>query len=162
MSESNGIDNYTQDDYQKALTKLRQVSPIQPGHGKLNGYSQDGQLVWFPGSYLAGYSTILHNRSLTIVTDIFGIVGQLSDGTWAYLPSFRDGREKALNDLRMAAMAQAHIRTFQEIEQMKKQQNEQKLKEESERKELQKMIDSLREEVTRLREEKDKREEKKN
>jgi len=154
MSEDNGIDNYTQDDYQKALAKLKQVSPLQPGYSTFIGHSQEGRAVWFPGSYLAGYTSILHNTQLAIVSDFLGlgIVGQLSDGTWAYLPSFRNGRAKAINDLRMAAMAQAHLRTFAEIEEIKRRQEEQRRKDEREKQELHNKINSLQEELSKLKE----------
>lgn len=154
----------------KSSSKLRQLSPIQPGFGKFIGYSQEGQTIWFPGSYLAGYMTVLHNTQVTVVFDLLGlgIYGQLSDDSWAYLPGFRDGSAKALNDLRMAVMAQAHLRTFAEIEEIKKRQEQQrveaeqeKMRLERERQTLSSEIKSLREELTRFRDESKKNEQKK-
>lgn len=157
MSGENGIESYRQDDYNKALAKLRQISPLQPGYGVLVGYSQEGRTIWFPRSYLAGYMSILNNTQLTITTD-WGVVGQLSDGSWAFLPSFKDGREKALHDLRMAAMAQAHLRTFEEIETMKKERREERELAAREKEELRKLIDSLHGEISKIKQDKENKE----
>jgi hypothetical protein len=152
MSDSYGLDNYTNEDRQRAISRLNQSSPLVPTSGAFIGHRYDGRTIWLPGSYLAGYRSFLAGNSLTIVSDFFGLglAGQLSDGTIAYLPSFRDGIRDAQNDLRNALLVEAQRRTFIEIENIKRQADDAKRKDEEEKREMQQKITELSDKVAKL------------
>ena len=121
-----GIENYTAADEQKAIAQLRQINPLAPDSGILIGHTRDGRTLWFPRSFLAGYGSVLNGTNLVIVNDFFGLglAGQLSDGTIAFLPSFRDGIQTARNELRFAILAEAQRRTYEQMDTMKLQQED--------------------------------------
>ncbi len=106
-----GIDNnqgiqYTQDDYNRAIAKLRQVNPLQDS-GWLIGHKSDGSVVYLPGSYMAGYRNVLFGN-VKVVSEFLGIFAQLSDGTIAFLPSLNNGVRDARQDLQNAIFIEAH------------------------------------------------------
>lgn len=150
MSDEYGLDKYTNEDKQKAIARLSQSSPIAPGYGWLSGQRFDGRTVWFPGSYLAGYRSFLAGGTLTIRSEFLGFIGQLSDGTIAYLPSFSDGIRDARNDLRTAILAEAQRRTFAEISEINRRVEEEKRKSEEEKRALQEKVNALADKVAKL------------
>lgn len=143
MSDDYGLDKYTNEDKQQAIARLSESGPIAPGYGWLSGQRFDGRVVWFPGSYLAGYRSFLAGGTLTIRSEFLGLIGQLSDGTIAYLPSFSDGIRDARNDLRTAILAEAQRRIFAEISEINR-------RAEEEKRALQEKINALADKVAKL------------
>lgn len=163
----NGIDKYTQDDYDKALAQLRQASPLTPDSGPFIGHTHDGRTILFPNSYLSGYRSVLNGMQLRVIYDVLGLAGQLSDGTWVYLPSFNDGIRTALNEARFAALAEAQRRSWEQMmhitqqqEEMKRRQEEQTKRterDETEKQEFRKTVEDLKRQLSSLKEEQHKK-----
>jgi len=81
----------------------------------LVGTTKYGQTVFFPDSYLKGYRNVLNRNELWIRLDLF-VIGQLSDGSWGFLPSYREGMTDGKNELRFAILAEGQRRLFEEVE----------------------------------------------
>ena len=109
------------DDYNNALAKLRQKSPIvHKQFLDLLGQTSEGNTVFLPGSYEKGYRNSLfptEQRPYYVLN--LGIIGQLSDGTWVFPPSYDNGLNRGSNDLRFSVLAEGELRLMhrsQELE----------------------------------------------
>jgi hypothetical protein len=100
------------EDYNRAITNLRRVSPIANKQLLgLVGETREGNLVLIPGSYERGYSNaLLPPNQRPHYTLNLGIIGQLSDGTLVFPPSYNSGLSHGLNDLRFTIMVEVQKR----------------------------------------------------
>ena len=96
-------------EYQKQLAHLRSRSPLRSDYS-IVGWRHDGELVFFPGSYRAGFENSLRPLALRATMEwSLGLVGQLTDGRWVYPPSFADGQQRGdhlRNELRFEILAE--------------------------------------------------------
>lgn len=104
------------DDYHRALAFLRSNSPItEEIFFRLVGRTINGGFVFLPQSYRKGYRDSLlpdGERPHYILNLV--IIGQLTDGTLVFPPSYDEGLKAGLNDLRFAILAEGEKRLFQE------------------------------------------------
>jgi len=105
------------------------------------GTTVDGQAIWFPDSLQRGWTDELTPISQRphMLWEIAGIVGYFSDGNYNYLPRYNQGRELA-REAKMSLIANQTWKITQE------------------NKDLKKDMQSLKDELNRLKEKKDKKE----
>ena len=119
-----------------AIQQLRNRNIIaDKGLFGLVGTTNDGLTIWFPDSLQRGWRdelTPIHQRP-RMEFEIFGLVGYFSDGHWNYLPRYNQGRELA-REAKMYLIA------------------EETKKNRKENAELKKDIESLKDELKRLKE----------
>lgn len=104
------------DDYNNALISLRSNEPIvtEQFYG-LVGQTMNGRLVFVPSSYRKGYSdALLPVRDRPYYTLNLIVIGQLSDGSWVFPPSYDNGIREGLTDLKFSILAQGEKRLFNE------------------------------------------------
>jgi hypothetical protein len=125
------------EDYRNAIAKLSEVSPIaSKQYLGLVGQTQDGNMVFIPGSYEKGYADSLLPPGLRpYYTWNLLVVGQLSDGTFVFPPSYESGLNHGRNDLRFAILAEGEKRLARENQ------------------DLWNSLDQLRDEIARLKNE---------
>ena len=102
-------------DQENIINSLRSTDPVTY-HYLFNmfvGKTKDGTLCYFPESYRRGYQDFLDGQKLLIELELL-TVGQSSDGTWVYLPSYFQGVEAARNELKFASLAESQRRLFDE------------------------------------------------
>ena len=102
-------------DQENIINSLRSMDPVTY-HYLFNmfvGKTKDGTLCYFPESYRRGYQDFLDGQKLLIELELL-TVGQSSDGTWVYLPSYFQGVEAARNELKFALLAESQRRLFDE------------------------------------------------
>lgn len=117
--------------------RLREVSPIASRQLLgLVGQTQDGSTVFLPGSYEKGYADSLLPPGLRpYYTWNLLVIGQLSDGTFVFPPSYESGRNHGRNDLRFAILAEGEKRLARDNQ------------------DLRNNLDQLRDEISRLKSE---------
>jgi hypothetical protein len=110
------------EDYSKALAKLRQTDPIASKQlFDLIGQTSEGNVVFLPGSYEKGYrDSLLPRQQRPFYVVNLGIIGQLSDGTWVFPPSYDSGMNRGSNDLRFAILAEGQMRLVQRNQELER------------------------------------------
>jgi len=115
IEKSDSIDIYSSPDYTNAVAKLYDIEPIAKGFNFFIGRKKDdGQIIYFPESYRIGYKNYLKGNQVWVQFDFFLLVGLLSDGSWVFLPSYRDGINDAKNELKFAILAEGQRRIFED------------------------------------------------
>ena len=111
-----GSDIYSSPDYTNAVAKLYDIDPISKGSNFFFGRKKDdGQIIYFPESYRIGYKNFLNGNQVWVQMDfLFLLIGQLSDGNWVFLPSYRDGINDAKNQLKFAILAEGQRTIFED------------------------------------------------
>lgn len=111
-----GSDIYSSSDYTNAVAKLYDIDPISKGSNFFFARKKDdGQIIYFPESYRIGYKNFLNGNQVWVQMDfLFLLIGQLSDGNWVFLPSYRDGINDAKNQLKFAILAEGQRRIFED------------------------------------------------
>ena len=102
-------------DQENIINSLRSTDPVTY-HYQFNmfvGKTKDGTLCYFPESYRRGYQDFLDGQKLLIELELL-TVGQCSDGTWVFLPSYFQGVEAARNELKFVLLAESQRRLFDE------------------------------------------------
>lgn len=101
-----------QEDYRNAIARLREASPITNKQWLgLVGETMEGDTIFIPGSYEKGYSdSLLPPTQRPHYTWNLLIIGQLSDGTLVFPPSYDSGRSRGINDLKFAVLAEGERR----------------------------------------------------
>jgi hypothetical protein len=114
------------DAYRQVVTYLRESSPvIQESLLGLVGQTSSGKIIFIPGSYRKGYLDSLRpSGERPQYTVNLGIVGQLSDGTWVFPPSYDGGLVDGSNSLRFAVLAEGEKRLFEQNRTLQSQQDE--------------------------------------
>lgn len=114
------------DAYRQVITYLRESSPIvQESLLGLVGQTSNGKVIFIPGSYRKGYlDSLLPSGERPLYTFNLGIVGQLSDGTWVFPPSYDSGLADGSNNLRFAVLAEGEKRLFERNRTLQSQQDE--------------------------------------
>lgn len=100
------------EDYRNAIVRLREVSPVASKQWLgLVGQTQDGSTIFLPGSYEKGYADSLLPPGLRpYYTWNLLVIGQLSDGTFVFPPSYESGLNHGTNDLKFAILAEGEKR----------------------------------------------------
>jgi len=111
-------------DYRNAVAKMHNIDPIissesnffmgRTKDGQIIYFPKDGQIIYFPDSYRIGYRNFLNSENSAWIQLDFIVVGQLSDGNWVFLPSYRDGINDAKNELKFSILAESQRRIFED------------------------------------------------
>jgi len=102
-------------DYRNAVAKMHNIDPIITSESNFfMGRTKDGQIIYFPDSYRIGYRNFLNSEKPAWIQLDFIVVGQLSDGNWVFLPSYRDGINDAKNELKFSILAESQRRIFED------------------------------------------------
>ena len=114
------------DAYRQVITYLRESSPlVQESLLGLVGQTSNGKVIFIPDSYRKGYlDSLLPGGERPLYTFNLGIVGQLSDGTWVFPPSYDSGLADGSNNLRFAVLAEGEKRLFERNRTLQSQQDE--------------------------------------
>ncbi len=101
----------------------------------LVGTTTDGLTIWFPDSLQRGWTNELTpiNERPKMLWEILGLVGYFSDGNFNYLPRYNQGRELA-REAKMYLIAEQTKKTTEENMRLRKD------------------LESLRDEVNKLKE----------
>lgn len=101
----------------------------------LVGTTTDGLTIWFPDSLQRGWTNelTLINERPKMLWEILGLVGYFSDGNFNYLPRYNQGRELA-REAKMYLIAEQTKKTTEENMRLRKD------------------LESLRDEVNKLKE----------
>jgi hypothetical protein len=114
------------DAYRQVIAYLRESSPIvEERLGGLVGQTSNRKVIFVPGSYRKGYfDSLLPSGERPQYTFNLGIVGQLSDGTWVFPPSYDSGLAEGSDNLRFAVLAEGEKRLFERNRTLQSQQDE--------------------------------------
>lgn len=111
---------HANEDCERAIAVLRQNVPITNEYlFGIIGQTRNGRTVLFPDSFNKGYydSLLPPSRRPYYVLDLV-IIGELSDGTWVFPPSYNDGLQTSINDLKFAILAEGQKRLYRKLEEM--------------------------------------------
>lgn len=114
---------HTSEDYARALAVLQQNVPVTREYlFGIIGETATGRTVFFPSSFRKGYFDALLPLSSRpyYVFDLL-IIGKLSDDTWVFPPSYNDGLQTGINDLKFAILAEGQKRLYRKLEEMEAQ-----------------------------------------
>ena len=110
-------DSSRETDLARAVINLQQQPPVSQKYMfGLVGQTTNGRTVPFPSSYEKGYFDALlppSNRPVYILNLI--IIGQLSNGSWVFPPSYDAGVQGGLQALKFAVLAEGERRLFNEM-----------------------------------------------
>jgi hypothetical protein len=111
----------TPEDYNNAISKLRATLPVANKEWLgLIGRTSNGETIFLPGSYEKGYTdSLLPSSQRPDYAWNLLFIGQLSDGSIVFPPSYDNGRSHGMNDLRFALLAEGEIRLARETHQIK-------------------------------------------
>lgn len=114
-----GLSPTERQQYLARIEALKQQNVV-PSRGFLNlyGYTENGEFVIAPDSFALGYRHGLspYSPRPSIVLNLLGLFGQLSNGIWVFLPTYNRGfsyGQSKQNDLKFAILAEGEKTLFQ-------------------------------------------------
>ncbi len=130
MSSYDELSPLERNDFIQKLTTLRHQNVV-PSRGYLDvyGFTDTGDFVLAPNSYSRGYqdSFLPPDQRPSLGLNLLGIFGQLSDGTWIFIPSYNSGLTRGAerqNNLKFAILAEGERRLFRELQTQRQSQSE--------------------------------------